>query len=286
MRIWWTRAARSRLSFRVRAIGSAVAISAVSLAGLPVLASATSTVNPPYTSGTWGYDVSWPNCSTKPSIGATVSFDIVGIGDGRPFTSSPCASQEYLTAKQGNITPSLYYNTGYSGAYGRDILSVCTTTKNLTGAASLGTFPAGLKGHALSQAEQAWEIGCSEAEYGFSHAAALGSASFWWADVETGNSWSTNTNLNQYAIDGMSYAMNVMNTNNVTDSVVGGGIYSSVGSWIKLTGSSSWAPTPAAATWVASGTCNTRSFAYSMPAVVQNPPASGVSGNVDVDEAC
>lgn len=280
MRIWWKRASRSGLSFRARAIGSSVAIGVASLAGLPVLASATSTViNPLYTSGAYGYDVSWPNCSTVPEIsGASVSFDIVGIGDGRPFTSSPCASQEYSTATNSNsITPSLYYNTGYAGAYGRDILSVCTN--NVSGAVD-STFSE-LKGHALSQAEQAWEIGCSEAEYGFSHAP--GKASFWWADVETGNSWSTNTKLNQYTIDGMSYAMNVMNK--VNNSIVGGGIYSNVGSWIKLTGSSSWAPTPPAATWVASGTCGTTSFAGSTPAVVQNS-FSGVSGNVDVDMAC
>ena len=285
MRIWGKSAAGSGWHVRGKAIGLVVAVSMASLPALPSSASATNTfVSPPYAQGTFGYDVSWPNCSATPTLGSvTVSFAIVGIGGGRPFTTSSCAQSEYKTAQSsdGNTT-SLYYNTGYVGAYAHDIVKVCTGAVDAAASTSgLDTF-AGFTGHALTQAEHAWEIGCSEAQYSFSNAP--GAASFWWADVETGNSWSTNTTLNQFAIDGMSYAMNVMDTN--SKGVVGGGFYSSQGSWTKITGPSTFMPTPAAATWMTSVACGTTSFAGGTPAVVQNPPNSSVSGNVDVDEAC
>ena len=293
MRIWGKRAARTGPHFRAKVAGSTVAISVAVLAALPMLASATSSIiYPPYYSPVAtanGYDVSWPNCSATPPGSSVVSFAIVGIGGGRPFTSNSCAAPEYLKASDLGM-PSLYYNTGYVGAYGRDIVSACT------GAVGTAADPSGLdtfgslKGHALSQAERAWEIGCSEAEYGFKIAKAANEpAAYWWADVETGNSWSTSTSLNQFAIDGMSYAMNVMNTTS-SGVVVGGGIYSSPGSWTKLTGRLTFAPTPAAATWVASGTCTSSpssSLAGISPAVVQNSSYDiNGSGTVDADEAC
>ena len=113
MRIRGKKTARPGRPFRAKVIGSVVAISAASLAALPVVASATTST--PYTSGAYGYDVSWPNCSATPPTSPTVSFAIVGITDGRPFTTSSCALSEYSTAKSNlGVNPSLYFNTGYA----------------------------------------------------------------------------------------------------------------------------------------------------------------------------
>ncbi len=60
--------------------------------------------------------------------------------------------------------------------------------------------------HALSAAQRAWEIGCSEALYAKTKPPAV-TPTMWWTDVETGNSWSTNTYVNDFAIDALSYAM-------------------------------------------------------------------------------
>ncbi|MDA8397248.1 MAG: hypothetical protein M0Z29_05285 [Actinomycetota bacterium] len=276
MNIRGKRTARLARPFRAKVIGSAIAISAASLAVLPLAASAT--VTGPYTSAAIGYDVSWPNCTDTPPTSPTVTFAIVGITDGRPFTSSPCAWNEYSTA-QNLGEPSLYFNTGYAGAYARDIVSTCS--KAVTSLGSSTNPFGGLKGHKLTQAEQAWEIGCSEAQYGVKNEP--GTALFWWADVETGNSWSTNVSLNQFTIDGMSYAMN--NFGNP-----GGGVYSLPSSWTKLTGSRTWIPTPAVPTWVAGGSCTASSsstwFAssstYPTPYLVQNTSFNGLDG----DTAC
>ena len=293
MRIRGKKTARPGRPFRAKVIGSVVAISAASLAALPVVASATTST--PYTSGAYGYDVSWPNCSTTAPSGSTTnnlippasspSFAIVGITDGRPFTTSSCAGTEYSAASSLG-TPSLYFNTGYAGAYAHNIVSACTSAVGTAaGSSTTDPFPSGLKGHQLTQAEQAWEIGCSEAQYGVTHdPGGTNGAAFWWADVETGNSWSTNVSLNQYTIDGMSYAMNFSLTTGSASSV-GGGVYSNPGSWNKLTGSNTWAPTPAVPTWVAGGTCNASGFAGITPTLVQNFQWT-TNGPVDGDTAC
>ncbi len=269
------RARRSGRPLSAKVIGSAVAISAASLGMLPMLASATSIS---YTANSLGYDVSWPNCSAEPPSSPTVAFAIVGIGGGRPFTMSSCAGPEYNTAVNnlGAANVSLYFNTGYSGAYARNITAGCTNFVTGDTWPYSGTDPfVGLKGHQLSQAEQAWEMGCSEAQYAYANAPSK--TTFWWADVETGNSWSANTTLNQFTIDGMSYAMNYLDGTS-------GGIYSDTSSWIKLTGSPSFSPTPPAATWAAQGTCGTASFTTTAPLVVQN--TSFDSGLIDGDTAC
>ena len=45
----------------------------------------------PYSSGTTGVDIGWPNCNT--SI-PQVTFGIVGVTDGQGFSTSPCIAKE------------------------------------------------------------------------------------------------------------------------------------------------------------------------------------------------
>ncbi len=230
-------------------------------------------------SGT-GYDVSYPNCTD--SVPYNPTFGIVGMTGGRPFSTNGCAATEWQTASKWSVGPSAYFNTGYAGAYAKSITGTCSGLSQTT-AVNLGTFN-GLKGHAISQAEEAWAIGCSEVDWaqsvlgGFTTSAPV----MWWADIETGNSWSMNTSLNQFTIDGISYEMQHMT------SVPGlGGIYSTVASWSKITGSASWTPTPPpSANWVAGVTnCTNASspFDTSVPAwLVQ----TSQTGSVDVDTVC
>lgn len=238
------------------------------LAFLPTMASA-ATSNP--YSGT-GYDASYPNCST-PQPPVVASFGLIGVGGGRAFTSNSCAASEVQDANGLAIKPSLYYNTGYVGSFARQIDSTCAGD---VGYAS--SVFGKLSGHKLSQAQQAWEIGCSEASYAASYAATIGSSSpvSWWADVETGNSWSTNTSLNQFALDGMSYFMSTQG---------GGGFYSSPSMWAKITGSSGWDTTPPmSGSWVAgtTGNCTGATLGGTSAWLVQ----SGKNGGLDQDTAC
>lgn len=250
-------------------VGVAVAMLAW-LACLPTIASA-ATSNPYI--GT-GYDASYPNCNAaQPPTGA--SFGLIGVGGGRAFTSNSCAASEVTAAQSLTIKPSLYYNTGYAGSFARQIDSTCAGY-----VAKAGSVFGKLSGHKLSQAQQAWEIGCSEASYAANYAStstSIGSSDpvFWWADVETGNSWSTNTTLNQFALDGMSYFMSTKG---------GGGFYSSPSMWAKITGSSSWDTTPAmSGSWVAgTSSCSGAALGGTGAWLVQG----GLNGGLDQDTAC
>ena len=60
----------------------------------------------------------------------------------------------------------------------------------------------------LSAGQQAWAIGCSEAQYALQQVPTPDTVTMWWLDEETANSWSSsNLSLNLDAIDGaVSYA--------------------------------------------------------------------------------
>jgi hypothetical protein len=192
----------------------------------------------PYVGGGYGYDVSYPQCSStfSPS-GHDYSFAIIGIGGGRPFTANSCAGAEVAAAHNAGINNiALYFNTGYAGAYARDITGNCSS--EVTNDPVFG----GLKGHSLSQAQQAWEIGCSEADYA-QGLHVMSNPTMWWADVESGNSWSTNTSLNDFTIEGLSYQMQTEGAPG------GGGFYSYASAWSKIAGSGYTPPTTEAGNW-------------------------------------
>lgn len=210
----------------------------------------------PYTAQTQGYDISWPQCNsaTLPS-GA---FGIVGVTNGRAFTSNPCFTKlrnEYGYAATSG-TPSLYFNTGYSGAYRKNITQACSSGPN-----------------------QAWMIGCSEADYAATQAGGLAVA-MWWLDVEVGNSWSTNSlSLNQQAIQGAVDRLTQLNAS------VPVGIYSTRGSWTTITGQN-YTPSSTMAEWVAGagGSCAT-SNAFDANPIWLSQYVNQIDG-FDHDNAC
>lgn len=255
-----------------RSIGALLGV-AVLLAGV-LQTPASATAANPYAnslSTSHGYDVSYPNCSATAPLGDY--FAIVGLGGGRPFAKNSCAAAEWAAALSPTtvITPSLYFNTGYAGAYSKSIDSNCAGSSS-----KAGVF-AGLTGHKLTQAEQAWAIGCSEVDFAHTYAASFRATSptMWWADIETGNSWSTNVDLNQFALDGMSSEMALFGL---------GGFYSSSAMWSSITGSSSWTTQPpATANWVAGSACNGTVFDSGAPVwLSQGVPSNGI----DSDIAC
>jgi len=143
-----------------------------------------------YTSGSTGYDISYPQCGGSYPTGA---FGIVGVNAGYPFVYyNPCLANEY------SHTPNvaLYINTGYDPIYtqvdGKHSTPECVTQS------------ATIQGTSTQQA--AWAVGCSEASRSIAYATSQGatSPSSWWLDVETSNSWSsTDLSLNQYTIQGI-----------------------------------------------------------------------------------
>ncbi len=230
-----------------------------------VVPAGASTANP-YSAGSTGYDVAQPNCSETPPGG----FGIVGLGGGRPFTTNACLSSEWSTASGIGATPgpALYFNTGYAGAYGRDVTSSCATYA--------GPSVAGLPRHDQSTYAKAWEIGCSESAYAAATALTGNQTpSVWWADIETGNSWSTNQTVNQYAVDGISYEMQQHGSGSW-------GVYSYASAWDKIVGRGFTATPPFPGDWGPGLSCNATGFSGAPVWVVQG----GRIGGVDTDTGC
>ncbi len=249
--------------------GALVASVALFLAApsTPVLHARAVPVRDPYASRAVGFDLSFPNCSARLHHGRR--FAVVGANNGRPFTINPCAEEEWSRSVQATGTrPSLYFNTAYDGNYWHHITPGCAVAVRSVHVFGTRT------GRGLVLARSAWEIGCSEFE--FARSTPPGTPAMWWADVETGNSWSPHPGLNRMTLDGIAWAMRFGKGHEVA------GIYSASFMWAALTGSRGWTTTPhVAAMWVAGGSCAT-SIARTPAWLSQG----GLVFGIDADVAC
>lgn len=136
--------------------------------------------------GSTGYDISFPQCNA-PLPKPPYAFAILGATGGKPFTDNPCLPQQFAWAAATGSQPSVYFNlkapigsnaeegtTGPSGT--------CTPTDERC---------------------RSYNFGYKSAQHAVAYvkSKALTPAS-WWLDVETMNSWSTNTSDNARVIEG------------------------------------------------------------------------------------
>jgi hypothetical protein len=259
------------------------AITAVLSQAAPALAASPP---PPASSG---YDISWPQCgSPYPSGGA---FGIVGVTNGRAWSTNSCLLSEYQWAAGYPRTPDLYMNTANPAPH------------------SSYYWPAsGARDPALCKdATVTTDPGCAY-DYGWHTAAnalatsrsVLGSRAqgVWWLDVETGNTWNGDGSSNAADLQGsIDYLL--------AQKVAGVGVYSTQYQWSTLTGgystsnyasyAAAWQPEftspnglKGVASWVAGangpsdapGYCSS-SFLGTTTWLVQY-----ISGGFDVDYAC
>jgi hypothetical protein len=134
----------------------------------------------PIQPGSYGYDISFPQCPSRVPTG-TFAFGIVGVNNGRPLTQNPCMPAQLAWARQGTADLSVYVNTnsppaGYANAACPPSDRVCLA------------FEYGKQAAAYSMA------------YVNQHAP---SVQRYWLDVETANTWSSNTQENAAVLRGM-----------------------------------------------------------------------------------
>ncbi|MHB1445397.1 MAG: hypothetical protein ACYCTI_03680 [Acidimicrobiales bacterium] len=235
----------------------------------PVVAVATGSSLDPYTSGTTGYDISWPQCPGQsndiPTAPAAVS--VVGVNGGAAFNHNNCLSAEAAWGRQGGLTLYMNINSPF----------VNDPTQGATG-------PAGTCAPTDSNC-MAYNYGYNDAEDAWSYATGLGVASpMWWLDVEgpagSGNPlWSSDTTANDQVVAGALAALTSLGAQP--------GIYSTVTQWDEIAGSSYAPDVPA---WRAGAgditgaqsLCTTSSFTSGQTWLVQY----GSPNPVDNDYAC
>ena len=210
--------------------------------------------------GTTGYDVSFPQCN-GPLPAMPYAFAIVGATGGRSFTTNACLSAQYTWASANGRQPSLYMNL-----------------KSPVGsnAEEANTGPAGVC-QPTDELCKGYNFGYKTAAHALAYAKAQSApAASWWLDVETTNSWLTDTNANARVIQG---AIDHLRSQGATI-----GIYSNPAQWQTIAGSFApglpvWTTTAAGA--IEAPTLCSRPFGGGQVVLVQY-----LQGGFDANYAC
>ena len=215
-----------------------------------------------YSPGSVGFDIAYPECeSAFPP--APQAFALIGINGGRDFYQNPCLAIEYDWARTAPAPPSFYMNV--NAPVGRAAFEARAGPK---GDCALG-----------DDLCLSYNFGYGAARLAFADAASQeASASMWWLDVETTNSWSDNLAANARVIQG---AVDFLQAQGAD-----AGIYSTADQWQQIAGTFA----PGLPVWVAGAADATDAATYCAPAygfgggsvwLVQYP-----AGDFDGDYAC
>jgi hypothetical protein len=159
----------------------------------------------PYTSGSTGVDISFPDCNaTIPQA----AFGIVGVTGGIAYNTNSCAAEEASHFQN----YSLYINTG------------------LNASSSSSYYVAAEQGCNGDARCAAYHYGYNAGIKGFQYAQSLGlSSKIWWLDVETANTWNADVTLDQQSLQGEHDAL-------IASGVQMVGVYSTTYQWQYITG--------------------------------------------------
>jgi len=186
---------------------------------------------------TVGYDISYPQCnSTFPS---TPAFGIVGINAGKPFSANPCGGtgDGPSQLQWAGMNAQLYANTADPGPAlsthwpnGQTSPEQCNTASNPGSDTAECAYDYGWNAAADSyqDAVSAYiSLGCAPAG---STRTPVSNA--WWLDVESANSWTSNTTFNVDELQGEVDYLKSAGAASV-------GFYATSSDWQSITGGTS-----------------------------------------------
>lgn len=172
-----------------------------------------------YASGSTGVDLGWPNCS---ATAPRATFGIVGVTGGTGYTTNPCMANEAAHF----VNLSLYANTGWNNQ---------STYINPTSPLSCASG---------DESCLAYNYGYNAGLYAYDAAAGAGvNSQTWWLDVETENTWSSQSMANRSSLQGEYDALSARGVTTI-------GAYSTTAQWNTITDSwqNNW-PSWGATTW-------------------------------------
>jgi hypothetical protein len=167
-----------------------------------------------------GHDVSHPQCGGDLPSGST--FGIVGLNQGRPFSTNPCLDAQYAWAAGRPGNAAIYVNTSnpapssdyYWPRSGRRDPALCTDSGSTTDPGC------------------AYNYGWHAAKDALATGRKLGRATLghtWWLDVETTNTWNGDGVSNTAMLQGMVDYLRSHGVGQV-------GLYSTGYQWKRITG--------------------------------------------------
>jgi hypothetical protein len=184
-----------------------------------------------------GYDISYPQCG-KP-YPTNVLFGIVGVNDGIVYSPNPCLSSQILWAETSQAGQAQFYaNTADPGPTFSSYWPASGSAEN----GQTCVYPDKTSPDANSDgcnylygwyaAEDSYNTAVAAYNQlnGTPQATTTPYAATWWLDVETANSWQTDTSRNMLALRGAAdYLTRVAGAPSV-------GIYSTASMWQTITG--------------------------------------------------
>lgn len=237
--------------------------------------------------GPYGNDISWPQCGSTFPTGQ--AFAVVGINDGLANNLNPCLGPDPSTSRSelywaattssgGTAQPkaSVYVNTADPGSTyngnpiadwpksGTNTYGTCNGTNSNPCAWEYGYNKASQDVTWLENAASNTGVSTSPSSYN------------WWLDVETSNTWESNTQMNVAVLQGMVAAL------------PNAGVYSTQSQWAAIAGGdqtdfSSLADWVAGASSQSSAVSNCQLTGFTGGKVTI---AQWVSGSLDYDLAC
>jgi len=168
-----------------------------------------------------GHDISHPQCGGDMPTGST--FGIVGLNQGRPYSTNPCLREQYTWAAGRPGSAAIYVNTGnpaprssyYWPRSGSRDPALCKDNRSTTDPGCAYNYGWHASANAMTTGKQQLGRGV------------LGHA--WWLDVETTNTWNGNGPANAAVLQGM---IDYLRSHGVAKV----GLYSTGYQWKTITG--------------------------------------------------
>lgn len=165
-----------------------------------------------------GYDISYPQCGG--AFPSNVLFGIVGVNDGIVYSPNPCLASEISWAERYEAAVILYANTADPGPALSSHWPTGQTSPRVCDPAN------------PDSTDCAYDYGWNAAADSYADAvnayASIGENE-WWLDVESANSWETNTANNVAELQGEADSLTAHGASSV-------GYYANAGEWQTITG--------------------------------------------------